>query len=148
MEKIKNHRGSLQQNRAVTLAPKDPLDYIRYCTCPICNQHFTKSEYLAEVFKDDPKALFIANLITHHRHRHIESWNRCWGQNGDHYREKWFGDYEQEKQKVNERAKRQIIRKATDVLIGLGITSETFKKLQGSDEKTIALAIKKLDNLY
>lgn len=121
--------------------------YMTQRICPICNKHYSSSEYLEDIFKDDPKALFIANLVTHYRHHHIQSWNRCWGRNGDYYRNKWFGDYEKEKQVVNERAKRQIIRKAQPKLIALGITSETFKKLQNTDEKTIVLAVKKLDGM-
>lgn len=124
----------------------DPSICITESICPICGRHFTPSEYLVKVFTDNPKALFIANLVTHYRHKHITSWNKCWGENGNYYRRDWFCDYAKEKQKVNERAKRQIIRKAADTLIKLGITSATFKCLQYTDEKTFALAGKKLDS--
>lgn len=124
----------------------DPTICITESICPICGKHFTPSDYLAKVFADNPKALFIANLVTHYRHHHIESWNNCWGENGYYYRRDWFRDYEKKKQKVNERAKRQIIRKATAILIKLGINSNTFRHLANTDAETIALAVKKLDN--
>jgi len=70
-----------------------PEHYINNNVCPICGKQYSPSEYLAKVFKDNPKALFIANLVTHYRHHHIESWNRCWGYYGNRYRKGWFGDY-------------------------------------------------------
>ena len=123
----------------------DPTICITESICPICGKHFTPSAYLAKIFADNPKALFIANLVTHYRHKHRESWDKCWGRYGGYYRRGWFRDYDEEKKKVNEQAKRQIIRKATTILIQLGVTSETFKCLQQTDEKTIALAVKRLD---
>lgn len=137
--------GKTRNGKTITKATKEQMVYITDNICPICNQHFVASDFLAEIFADDPKARFIANLVTHYRHNHLQSWNRCWGLNGKKYRRKWYSDYDDEKQEVNERAKRQIIRKATEKLIALGIGSNTFKKLQNTDGKTIALAEKKLD---
>ena len=54
-------------------------------------------------------------------------------------------NYDEEKQKVNERAKRQIIRKATKFLIDNEIKSETFLKLQNTTEETLKLAKNKLN---
>ena len=113
-------------------------------TCPICNEIFMESEYLSEVFKDDTKTKFISNLVTHYRHSHISYWNRCWGRNGDRYRGHWFKDYDFEKAKVNNRAKRQIIRKAGSVLKTMGIGPRHFKRLQETDVKTMDLALKVL----
>ena len=134
------------QGRAIRII-NDPNLCINKSICPICGKHFTPSAYLSKIFADNPNALFIANLVTHYRHEHIESWNKCWGENGYRYRRGWFKNYEDEKRKVNEQAKRQIIRKAYPILIALGITSDTFKCLQNTDEKTIALAVKKLDSV-
>jgi hypothetical protein len=117
---------------------KDDLVY-----CPICCNFFPQSDYLAIVFIDD-RERWLANMVIHYRHSHITSWDKCWGNNGRYYRSGWFGDYDEEKSKVNERAKRQIIRKASLFLMLNGITPETFKALQGTTEETLKLAFKKL----
>jgi len=94
---------------------------------------------------EDERVLFIANNITHYRHTHIESWNKCWGQYGGYYRNAaHFGDYDEEKAKVNERAKRQIIRKGKDYLKLQGITAKHFEELQNNEDKTLELARKTL----
>ena len=112
--------------------------------CPICNKKFNESEYLATAI-DDMKVRWFANLVTHYRHGHISSWDKCWGDNGYNYRKGWFGGYEEEKEKVNERAKRQIIRKAKDTLKAYGITVSTLKGLEKNDDDTIKLASKLLE---
>jgi hypothetical protein len=93
------------------------------------------------VIKDE-KVLWLANMITHYRHEHITSWNKCWGYNGRYYRSGWFGDYESEKMMVNERAKRQIVRKANQFLIDNKIELEHFRQLQNTSEETIRLVEK------
>ena len=113
-------------------------------TCPICNKKFTESESLLEAFKDDTKTKFLSNLVRHYRQSHIRYWNKCWGPYGDKYRGHWFKDYDLEKFKVNNRAKRQIIRKAGPVLKNIGIGPRHFRKLQETDVKTIDLALKVL----
>lgn len=109
--------------------------------CPICNHVFSCSAYLKTVIKDE-KVLWLANMITHYRHEHITSWNKCWGYNGRYYRSGWFGDYESEKMMVNERAKRQIVRKANQFLIDNKIELEHFRQLQNTSEETIRLVEK------
>lgn len=113
--------------------------------CPMCKGYFSGSDYLKTVFTDE-KQLWLANMVTHYRHSHIESWNKCWGYRGSYYRSRWFSDYEEEKHKVNERAKRQIIRKCTDYLLYFGFTVEDFTALQSTEQKTIELATKKIRN--
>lgn len=111
-------------------------------TCPICKSLIKQSEYLASVIRD-PRVLFLANMITHYRHSHISSWNKMWGDGGRYYRRAAkFGDYETEKKKVNERAKRQIIRKCYPVLLQMGITPGHFAQLQNTDPQTMAIANK------
>lgn len=84
-------------------------------------------------------------MVTHYRHIHIQSWNRCWDSSGGkYYRSGWFGDYESEKSEVNERAKRQIVRKCTEYLKHNNITPEDFEWLEYNDEKTLELIRKKL----
>jgi hypothetical protein len=87
-------------------------------------------------------------MVTHYRHNHIESWNKCWGRNGSRYRNNWFGDYEEEKIKVNERAKRQILRKGLPILKELDIRPEHFERLQHTEIKTLELAKKLLNPFY
>lgn len=103
--------------------------------CPICNETFFESEHLADnIFKE--KTRWIANMITHYRHNHIRSWNRLWEKNGYNYqRAAKFTDYGDEKRKVNERAKRQILKKCKHFLIENGFTQEDFLLLQGEAEK-------------
>ena len=112
--------------------------------CPLCESEHLMSDYLQEVFKKKPKTLWLSNMITHYRHYHIESWNKCWGSGGRHYRRGWFGNYDEEKFKVNERAKRQIIRKAKDYLKFHMIGIQDFALLQGNDVSTVALVNKVL----
>lgn len=111
--------------------------------CPICLNYFPESEFLKTVFADE-RTRWLANMVTHYRHTHITSWNKCWGYGGRYYRTGWFGDYDEEKEKVNERAKRQIIRKCTKYLIFNVITVDHFLELQNTSSETVELATKKL----
>lgn len=111
--------------------------------CPLCRSHQGASVYLHhEVFPAQPGAEWVANMVTHYRHDHITSWNKMWrGFPGAAYRRAaHFGDYEEEKSKVNERAKRQILRGARDYLVRSGITAEDFAALKGTTEETMRLA--------
>lgn len=112
--------------------------------CPLCKDYFPESDHLKTVI-DNKNTLWIANMVTHYRHTHIKSWNRCWNSySGNHYRSGWFGDYESEKSEVNERAKRQIVRKCTEYLKHYSITLQDFEGLEFNDEKTLELIRKKL----
>lgn len=111
--------------------------------CPLCNRSIVRSEYLTVTF-GDTKEGWLANMVTHYRHDHIASWDRCWGYEGRRYRAGWFGNYDEEKQKVNERAKRQLIRKAKTYLLHHQIQPEDFLKLEKTDSQTFALAKKML----
>jgi hypothetical protein len=110
--------------------------------CPSCEDYFQCSSYLAEVFADNPKAEWLANMVTHYRHDHLTSWNKCWGRYGSYYRGYWFKDYDEEKAKVNERQKRQILRQCKDFLIENNFTVKDFECLQNTTEETILLAKK------
>ena len=63
---------------------------------------------------------------------------------GHLYRRSYSFDYDSAKTDVNERAKRQIIRKATAYLIHYGIDVKTFEGLDYNEDKTLELAVKKL----
>lgn len=118
--------------------------YFKNKICPICSRKVEQSDYLNQIFKDEPEVNYLAHMVTHYRHNHIDSWNKCWGRHGSRYRSNWFGDYDEEKKKVNERAKRQIIRKGKDILNRLGILPEHFGRLQNTEVKTLELARKNL----
>lgn len=114
---------------------EDNLNYLVYC--PICCSYFRGSDYLLSEFKGDERTLWLANMVTHYRHGHITSWNKCWGWGGRYYREAaHFGDYDTEKAIVNERAKRQIARKGTAFLVKNNISVEVFNRLQGTTTQT------------
>lgn len=111
--------------------------------CPICNQYFNTSEYLNSNFKNDHKARWLANMVTHHRHEHITSWDNSWSRNG--YARNYLNvDYTKEKHKVNERAKRQILRKCKEYMIENGFCAEDILKLKGTEKETIELYKKHL----
>lgn len=113
---------------------------------PIDGKYYRESDYLRTAIKDE-KVRWLANLVTHYRHNCIASWNRCWGRRGGAaYRAAAnFGDYDEEKAKVNERAKRQLIRKCYPIFLQVGIEVNHFAELQNTDWETIALANKYLE---
>lgn len=111
--------------------------------CPICSEYFIASKYLCETF-EERNVLWFANMVTHYRHEHINFWNKCWSYNGHNYRKKWFGDYEEEKRKVNERCKRQIIRYCHHYMKYYSVSINDIMKLNNTEDKTIQIAKKYL----
>jgi len=103
--------------------------------CPICQLYFTSSDYLASVFQDE-EPRWLANMVMHYRHDH-----RAWDRSHPYLSSR---SYEHQKSIINEQAKRQIIRKATPFLLEHGIRPEHFAALQGTEQKTLQLALKKL----
>lgn len=120
--------------------------------CPLCASYHAEFKGLKENVKGkiSTSAYWVANIVTHYRHNHIESWNKMWDKRtGGYYRDSFRyedSEYERRKEEVNERAKRQIIRKSLSYLRFHKITSRAFLELKGFDEKTLVLAKKKLDN--
>jgi len=106
--------------------------------CPICEDYFEVSKYLEDAIEHE-HVRWLANMITHYRHEHITSWNNTWnrGEYGGRYLSEFT--YEKEKIKVNERAKRQILRKCKKEMIKDGFKVEHVKQLQHTDNKTIEL---------
>lgn len=109
-----------------------------YQQCPICCENFETSDYLNETFKDE-HVRWLANMVTHYRHGHIKSWDKTWSRGSYGWNQLSEWTYDQEKLKVNERAKRQILRKCKDFMIENGFTVEHVKKLQNTDSETIKL---------
>lgn len=116
--------------------------YLNDYLCPLCNKQISRSDYLKSVFYDSAALEWFANLITHYRHNHISSWNKCWGPGGGRYRSGWFGNYDNQKAMVNERAKRQIIRQAFPILREVGLTPEDIQRLQNTGDDTMRVANK------
>ena len=103
--------------------------------CPICGEEFIFSSFLHGAIPNE-KTRLIANLITHYRHVHQSSWNKSC-----HYITRKYGEdtYEKCKKEHNNRAKRQIIRKAMDWIIEKNISKQDFLDLKHNDAKTIEL---------
>ena len=124
------------------LFPEKGKVYCPIADCPSGNHLFNGSTYLGNLFADDPKAKWLANMVTHYRHNHIKSWNRNWGYNGHYYRKAYNftkDQYARRKHEINERAKRQIARKAKAFLLANGIGISTLLKLEGTEQETIDL---------
>ncbi len=110
-------------------------------TCPICFGLASHSEYLHEIFKDDPWAEYAACLVTHYRHQHVTYYDKSWRSWRYASKNPEYKNHNQFKIIVNNRAKRQLIRAArktfsrveSDKLIN------GFAKLQYNDEATIKL---------
>ncbi|WP_339789218.1 hypothetical protein [uncultured Imperialibacter sp.] len=115
----------------------------RFLYCPISLHRIQQSEYLSTIF-DDPKTLWLANLITHYRHNHISSWNKCWGWNGNYYRQNWFGDYDDEKKIVNERAKRELVRNGHLIFRYMEVTKDHWCNMRDTSPETIKVIDKLL----
>lgn len=109
----------------------------KYFFCPFCDEYFFCSEYLENAITDE-KTRYLANMICHYRHNHIIYYDNSVG-----YVTR-FHDYHEFKELVNNRIKRQIIRKAKAFLKEHQITVEHFENLLSTDEKTIELAKKLL----
>ena len=73
-------------------------------------------------------------MVTHYRHHHVVYYNNSVGYAS------YKGRYDDFKHQVNERAKRQIIRKAGDFMKAHRITADHFAELQGTTEETLVLA--------
>lgn len=106
--------------------------------CPICDSWKEGSDYLFQVISSKNQ-LWIANMVTHYRHNHIRYWD-----NSVNYISK-FLDYDLQKQIVNERCKRNIIRKCRETMNNEDITAEDVKNLSpDTEQKTADLADKYL----
>jgi len=144
LEKAKAKRERKAYNKQEDLIASDlPIFDHRYrhksFYCPMCNKRFDTSDYLTSVFRDDERALWLSNMVMHYRHNHITSWNKYWGRYGWYYRQAaHFGDYDEEKAIVNERAKRQIARKCPKYIIANDINKDVYSRLQGTTAETIS----------
>jgi hypothetical protein len=99
---------------------------------------------LHEIFRDDYYAEWAANLVTHYRHFHIKYYDRSWRSSAYASKNPEYREHEDFKIKVNNRAKRQLIRalrrtrwpERFKVIKG-------FLKLMHNDKKTIKLIMRR-----
>lgn len=77
-------------------------------------------------------------MVTHYRHNHVVYYDNSVGYASHR------GAYDSFKHEVNERAKRQMIRKCAKFLRAHGITAADFAELQGTTEATMVVARKAL----
>lgn len=117
---------------------EEKIEEIEQQYCPICNVFFETSDYIKEHIEDE-HVRWLANMVTHYRHCHITTWNKVWGKNGYGSHNLDESTYDKEKAKVNERAKRQILRKCKDYMVKDGFKVEHIKQLQNTEKKTIEL---------
>lgn len=130
--------GSIIEPRIVREVKYVLVEQRRVCICLLCGEEIT-SAHLDGAIADD-KAYYMACMVMHYRHEHVRYYNNSVGYVSRHH------DYESFKSKVNERAKRNIIRKCMEILRANGVTSETFLLLENNDSETIKLAKKLLDS--
>ncbi len=105
--------------------------------CPLCDSLVHLSSYLHVIFSS-PRGEWFANMVTHYRHHHIVYYNHS-----VHW-QSWHGHYDEFKHEVNERAKRQILRKCTRYLREYGFTANDLDLLLGTTPETRALALQLL----
>ena len=104
-----------------------------FSVCPICGEEFLFSEFLNDAIQDT-KTRLVANLITHYRHNHQKSWNY----NSQYISSTWGEEaYQRAKIKMNNCAKRQILRKCQKWIVENRLSKETFLQLKDNDEKTL-----------
>ena len=108
---------------------------------PVTGKYSDGSPYLFETFKDNPKTLWIANMVTFMRHQ-LKSYESSY-QNSKYANKIPYYDYDEYKAMVNERQKRNIAKKFTALLKEHNITVEDVKLLQGTTEETIKVWTKK-----
>ncbi len=113
--------------------------------CPKCGVTFKQFGYLKIAFRQNRPGLHAAALVTHYRHSHVKSHDRAWSNR--HYANAIPGyDYDEYKAKVNNQAKRQLIRAIAKQLkentypetapIDARRLIRGFGDLQENDEKT------------
>lgn len=115
------------------------MDFI----CPICMKKVRHSEYLHSVFPSQPYSEWVANLTTHYRHEHISYYDKSWRSwayaSKSEYKYMTHDDF---KAKVNNRAKRQLIRAIQRTTWNRTIKRaliEGFRGLQSNDKETIEM---------
>ena len=126
-----------EQSDSVVVGNCESEPMLKLDMCCLCGARIG-SEFLAQVFPCNPRVYYLAVMVGHYRHNHVKYYD-----NGVGYASRYH-DYGTFKSLVNERAKRQIVRKAKQFLIDHGFTPKDFEDLPGTDPTTLALAKKLL----
>ena len=148
LKQLLNQINNPQQLSKLT---KNLLSVKQLLYCPVCGQPIQfSSDYLYKVFGNS-WAYWFACLITHYRHEHISYYDKAWSIPNYREKVKEYKSYEQFKQLVNNRAKRQIIRK---ILKDNNLTTsgkinliKSCLQLQFNDDKTIQLIYHSISKL-
>lgn len=147
--KTSNEQEVSEEDRFITINKKQIER--GYLFCPVCKREiYFYSDYLWEVFNENIYAYLAAVLVTHYRHDHIRYYDRSWkyGSYADKNKEYLYMSHEEYKTLVNNRAKRQIIRKIVkSQQLDLQTKKEMirgFTHLEHNDEKVEEVMRKKL----
>ena len=118
-----------------------PIRYVEgetvHIYCPLCKSHVDGSMYLFNAFQDNMEKYWFACMVMHYRHQHIRYYN-------NQVQRKTDVTYAPFKHKVNERVKRQILRKCAPYMVEIRITPAIIASMSQSTEQTMRLARKKL----
>jgi len=106
--------------------------------CPVCSAEIKRSLYIASVYPTEPLMQWLCNLVTHWRHGHTK-WD-----NQYRYISRYH-HYDTEKVQRNNRAKRQLLRKASETFKSHGVTANHLLRMLENDQKTVALIHKFFD---
>lgn len=107
--------------------------------CPICESYVEASAYLNSIF-NTPQQRWFASMVTHYRHHH-----RAWDRSAGYLVRKYGHDtYERQKHRINEQAKRQIMRKAKEYMAFHGVSQAHVKALLHTTAETMKVAEKLL----
>ena len=107
--------------------------------CPLCEKYVARNPRVSRS-NLQPEVGWLPNMVVHYRHNHSTYYDRIARKIRTERGHRNF------RHLVNERIRRQIIRKCWRFMRHHGIGAEHFEKLPGVGRKTIALARKKLSD--
>jgi hypothetical protein len=76
--------------------------------CPVCDMSIKRSDYLKDIFKDDPICLEAANLVTHYRHAHLKKYDYAWRNRKDSKTGYAKMEHEDFRSEINNQAKKEL----------------------------------------
>lgn len=107
--------------------------------CPICNKKFDASQN-ANSQNDNQHTRWFKNMISHFKDAHVTSLNNYLGPYNNHYIGYWFKNHDKVESIVNEKVKRQILKKTKLFLNKEGFTLDHFASLGNHSNETMQLA--------
>lgn len=116
----------------------DCYNKVELVWCPKCGKSFSSKGYLNFIFRKDRAGLHAAAMVTHYRHTHVVSHDRAWS-NRNYANAIPVYNYDEYKAKVNNQAKRQLIRS-----IARHIKENTYPETAPIDGRKLILAFRAL----